>query len=75
MNGESPPDDGVHVDLHAHLLEGSDFVIDDVLRQPELRDAVYEHPTRPVQGLKNVDLVAEPGDNLPPRSVLLDRSQ
>lgn len=55
------PDYIIGVDLHTHLHQPPDFVLDDLLGQAELGNAVHEDSSRQMQGLKNNDIMAPPG--------------
>ena len=54
-------DDHVGLDINAQLLQALDLVLDDVLGQTELRDAVHQNAAGHMQGLVNGDLVAQLG--------------
>ena len=53
------PHHEVVAELDAELPEVLDLAVDDLLREPELRDPVDEHPARTVQGLEHGDRVAQ----------------
>ena len=59
VHGERLADDGVELELHAHLREVVHLGLDDVLGEAELGDAVDEDAARLVEGLEHDGLVAE----------------
>ena len=61
VHGLHAADDRIGADLHAQRLDGRDFLPHERLRQTELRDAVYQHAARGMQGFKDRDLIAELG--------------
>src|SRR5699024_704266 len=54
-------DDHVALDVHAQFLQALHLVLDDVLGQTELGDAVHQHAAGHVQGFIHGDLVAHLG--------------
>ena len=61
VDGQDFTDDHVRLDVHAQLLQALDLVLDDVLGQTELGDAVHQHAAGHMQGLVDGDLVAQLG--------------
>ena len=51
VDGEHLADDHVALEIHAHLLQAVDLLLDDGLGQTELGDAVHQHAAGHVQGL------------------------
>jgi len=58
VDGFDLADDGVVLDIHAHLLDDIDLRVDDRFGQAELRNAVHQHAARQVQRLVDRHRVA-----------------
>ena len=59
VDGQDLADDHVALEVHAHLLQAVDLLLDDGLGQTELRNAVHQHTACHMQGLVHSDLVAQ----------------
>jgi hypothetical protein len=60
VEGDGLADDDVALDLDAETLEGGDLPVEDRVGQPELRNAITQHPARGVQPLEDSHRVADP---------------
>ena len=60
-DGEHLADDHIQLNLHAHLLQLLHFPLNHRLGQTELGDAVAQHASGHMEGLKDGDLIAETG--------------
>ena len=61
VDGQHLADDHVAFNVHTQLFQAVHFLLDDVLGQTELGDAVHQHAARHMQGFVDGDLVAHLG--------------
>jgi len=61
-DGGDAPYDVPEAEVYAKALDVLHLPLHDLLRQPELRNAVHEHPPGHVKGLEQRDPMAQPGE-------------
>ena len=58
INGKGTSDDGIGLDVHAHLFQPFNFVLHDFFGQTELGNAVHQHAAGCMQDFKDGYVIA-----------------